>query len=365
VHLFYSEHNKTGVKKREEMILLDSLRKKETARPAVWVMRQAGRYLPEYRELRKDVGSFLDLCYNPEFAKEVTLQPIRRFGMDGAILFSDILVIPQSLGMHLEFIAGQGPKLGLLQSPDEIAPLREKITNIDATLAPIYETVKKVKAELPEGHNLIGFCGAPWTVALYMVDNHPSKQNHISRSWCYQHREEFLNLLDILVEASTHYLEKQIEAGAEAVQIFDSWAGCVPDELFEDVILKPILKICQNIKTTHPNIPIIVFPKGIQERQLEKFVKQNNGLFECIGLDYGIDLKWAAEKLQPHVCIQGNMDPAYLLTTPEIVRKKALELLEIGSKNTGFVFNLGHGITPETPVENMKMLIDTVKGFNQ
>lgn len=359
-------------------LLLDNLNKKKTSRPAVWVMRQAGRYLPEYRELRKDAGGFLDLCYNPEFAKEVTLQPIRRFGMDGAILFSDILVIPQALGMHLEFVAGEGPKLDRLKSMDDIEPLRNKIKDIDKTLSPVYETVKLVKKELSEinnnlnstsGSNLIGFCGAPWTVALYMVDNHPSKQNHISRSWYYENRKKYLNLIDILVEASTHYLKKQIEAGAEAVQIFDSWAGCVPDEMFEDVVLNPILKMCKNIKEEYPNIPIIVFPKGVHKHQLEilveKGAKSGSCLFQCVGLDYGIDLNWAAEKLQPHVCLQGNMDPAYLLTTPEIVRKKAEELLEIGTKNSGFVFNLGHGITPETPLENMKALIDTVKGFQK
>ena len=354
------------------MTMLDNLNHKETSRPAVWVMRQAGRYLPEYRELRKNAGSFLDLCYSPELAKEVTLQPIRRFGMDGVILFSDILVIPQSLGLDLTFVAGEGPKLHLLKSPDDIAPLRDKIKDIDKTLSPIYETIRLVKKELSENNSntseLIGFCGAPWTVALYMVDNHPSKQNHISRSWYYEHPDKFLNLLDILVESSTHYLKKQVENGAEALQIFDSWAGSVPDEMFEDVILKPILKICKNIKAEYPNIPIIAFPKGLHERQLEEIVKQGKDLIDCIGLDYGVDLNWAVEKLQPHVCLQGNMDPAYLLTTPEIVRKKALEILEIGfgkNKKSGFVFNLGHGITPDTPIENMQALIDTVKGFQK
>lgn len=344
-------------------LLLDNLHKKQTARPALWVMRQAGRYLPEYRELRKDAGSFLDLCYTPQMAKEVTLQPIRRFGMDGAILFSDILVIPQALGLDLTFVAGEGPKLDKLKTVDDISPLAEKIATIDDTLSPVYETVKSVKAELPPTTSLIGFCGAPWTVALYMVDDHPSKQNHISRSWCYQHPEKFAELLDILVGASTHYLKKQIEAGAEAIQIFDSWAGCVPDELFDEVIVKPTLKICRNIRASHPEVPIILFPKGVHMEQLEKMVVQGKDLFNCIGLDYGVDLKWAAETLQPDVCIQGNLDPAYLLTTPEIVRAKAQELLEIGTRHNGFIFNLGHGITPETPIENMQALVDTVKNF--
>ncbi len=359
--------------------LINNLRKEEN-NPAIWVMRQAGRYLPEYRKLRKDAGSFLDLCYSPEKAAEITLQPIRRFKMDGAILFSDILVIPQALGLNLSFVTGEGPELSLLKTVDDIAPLRKNIKNIDKTLSPIYETIKLVKKELSEKHkssNLIGFCGAPWTVALYMVDNHPSKQNHISRSWYYQHPDKFLDLIDILVEASTHYLKKQIEAGVEVIQIFDSWAGSVPDDMFEDVILKPLLQICKNIKQDYPNIPIILFPKGLHEHQLEKIVKQgcvgigdneksDNRLFEGLGLDYGINLNWAVEKLQPYVCLQGNMDPAYLLTTPEIVRKKTNEILDIikNSKNNGFIFNLGHGITPQTPIENMQTLIETVKNYS-
>lgn len=340
---------------------LKALYREEVDRPPFWMMRQAGRSLPEYRELRLKAGGFLDLCYNPAFGAEVTLQPLKRFGMDAAILFSDILVIPHALGQDLTFQAGEGPKLPPI-SVEDIPKLRENLDNIHETLNPIYETVRRVKEGLTEEQTLIGFCGAPWTVSTYMIEGGGSKNYAKTTSFSIKHAEEYDELMDLLIEASIRYLSKQIEAGAEAIQIFDSWAAVHSPEQFTRCVLKPLLKMAKRLKEIHPDTPIILFPRGIHPHQLELFAAHNAN-FEALGLDTTIDMNWASEKLQDKVCIQGNLDPNLLLTTPDVVKEKVTNLLEIGHKKPGFVFNLGHGVLPETPMENLESLVKTIKDF--
>lgn len=341
--------------------LVKALNLQEVDRPPFWMMRQAGRSLPEYRALRQEAGGFLDLCYNPDFAAEVTLQPLRRFGMDAAILFSDILVIPQALGQDLTFEKGEGPKLPPI-SVEDIPLFADKIPSIDTTLSPIYETVKKVKAALTEEQTLIGFCGAPWTVSTYMIEGGGSKNYAKTTSFSLKHPKEYDQLIDILIQSSVHYLSQQIKAGAEAVQIFDSWASVHSPEQFERLVLKPLLKMAKELKKIHPETPIILFPRGIHPHQLEMFAAHNEN-FEGLGLDTTIDLAWAHEKLQGKVCIQGNLDPNLLLTTPEIIQQKVKDCLDSCSKKPGYIFNLGHGVLPETPMENLEALVKTVKEY--
>ncbi len=341
--------------------LLEALNLREVKRPPFWMMRQAGRSLPEYRALRQEAGGFLDLCYNPDFGTEVTLQPLRRFGMDAAILFSDILVIPHALGQELTFEKGEGPKLPPI-SVEDIEKLSAQKNNIDKKLEPIYQTVRGVKEKLEENQTIIGFCGAPWTVSTYMIEGGSSKNYAKTTSFSLKHQQAYDQLIDLLIETSVHYLSQQIKAGAEAVQIFDSWAAVHSPEQFERCVLKPLLKMAKLLKDKHPEVPIILFPRGIHPHQLEVFAA-HNAHFEGLGLDTTIDLAWAHEKLQGKVCIQGNLDPNLLLTTPEIIREKVTKMLEIGHKKPGYIFNLGHGVLPETPMENLEALVETVKNF--
>lgn len=352
-------------------LLIKNLKKEHTLKTPIWLMRQAGRYLPEYRELRKQAGSFLDLCYNPELASEVTLQPIRRYNFDVAILFSDILVIPHALGLDLNFVSGEGPVLKKLDISSreslqkDIQNLHKRIENVTSFLNPVFQTVKSVKSQLTYEKSLMGFCGAPWTVALYMLDNKPSKASETTRSIAYLYPDLFDELMDILVESSFKYLSKQIENGADAVQIFDSWASQIPDTLFERALLRPTLKLCRKLKEKHPNTPIVLFPRGLSESKLLKVVEFGKGLFEGLSLDYTVDMSWASQNLQDHVCLQGNLDPAVMLTTPENIVKEAEKVLKIATQKQGYIFNFGHGILPQVPVENVAALVEYVQSYER
>lgn len=350
-------------------LLHKTFNKEKIDRPPMWLMRQAGRYLPEYREIRKSTSSFLDMCYTPEKAAEVTLQPLRRYNFDVAILFSDILVIPHALGMKVEFIAGTGPVLGR-PSEEELKIFSEKCQHysnnaehLDQILNPIYETVRRVKQELREDQALMGFCGAPWTVLLYMLDEKPSKGSDRTREIAYKTPELFDTLMESLVEASAHYLCSQIEAGADALQIFDSWALQVPHTLYDRAVKQPLYRLCEKVKEKHPNIPIILFPRGLSEQKLIDLVKDNQGCFDGLSIDYTVDPKWAADMLQDHIVVQGNLDPTVMLSTPEVIKEETEKLLTIMTQKPGYIFNFGHGILPHVPVEHVAVLAETVQSW--
>lgn len=324
--------------------------------PPVWLMRQAGRYLPEYRAVREQAGGFLNLCYDPEKASEVTLQPLKRFGFDAAILFSDILVIPQALGQKVAFEAGEGPKLDPIRDAAGLASLNAE--NIHDTLSPIYETVSRVAADLPDGAALIGFAGAPWTVATYMVEGSGSRDYPNAKGWALGDPDGFEVLIDLLIEATSAYLLRQISAGAEAIQLFDTWAGVLPKQAFDRFSAGPILAIAKRLKAAHPDIPVIAFPRGAA-LYLEELAKAPE--IDAIGIDYATDPVWAAKTLQPHVCVQGNFDPILLLAGGPELEKVARHIVESLSGGP-HVFNLGHGILPPTPIEHVERLLQAVRG---
>jgi uroporphyrinogen decarboxylase len=324
-------------------------------------MRQAGRYLPEYLATRKQAGDFLSLCYTPKLAAEVTLQPIRRFGFDAAILFSDILVLPHALGMTVWFAQGEGPKLTPLASSADVAKL--ETADIHTRLAPVYETLTLLRTDLPAETARIGFCGAPWTVATYMLEGGGSKDFKAAKTWLYADPQAFDALLALLVEKSAAYLIAQIDAGAEAVQVFDSWAGVLSPAAFTRAVHQPLLALCRKVRAARPDTPIILFPRGAHPAQLEQLVADGAGLFDGLGLDTTQDMAWAHTHLQPKVAIQGNLDPIALYGTPDGVAAEATRLLATCGKKPGYIFNLGHGITPQTPIANVERLVATVKAF--
>jgi uroporphyrinogen decarboxylase len=321
--------------------------------PPLWMMRQAGRYLPEYKATRKQAGSFLDLCYNPELAYEVTMQPIERFQFDAAILFSDILVVCDALGQSLKFEEGRGPVLEPVNVSD-IAKL--STAGVMNHLAPVIETVSKLHNGLDKDITLLGFCGAPWTVATYMIAGHGTPDQAPARIFAHEHPEAFQALLDVLCEASIEYLIAQLDAGADAVQIFDSWASVLDEDQFEKWCIAPVRKITDGIRAKRPNAKIIGFPKGIGS--FYKGYATKTGV-NMIGLDWTVPLK-DAKALQNEVPIQGNLDPLRL-----IIGGKALdEGVDMVLENLGdgpLVFNLGHGITPQTPIEHVEQMIKRVR----
>ena len=325
--------------------------------PPIWLMRQAGRYLPEYREMRARGRDFLDVCLTPDLATEITLQPIRRFGMDGAILFSDILVVPHGLGWKVWFEEGIGPRLETLRDPEDLARLSSG--RMHEVLGPIYETVRRLKAALPEETTLIGFAGAPWTVASYMVEGGSSKDYGHAKTWAYRDPESFGRLIACLVEATADYLSVQVQAGAEALQIFDSWAGVWPEAALRRWCLEPVREIVARIKSRHPEVPIIVFPRGTGT--MYRAFAETLGV-EALSLDTTVPLAWAREALQDKVTLQGNLDPLYLVAGGEAQRQATAAVLE-GLGRRPFIFNLGHGITPSAKPENVAMLVEQVRGW--
>jgi len=319
-------------------------------------MRQAGRYLPEYRELRKTAGGFLNLCYSPEMAAEVTLQPIRRYGFDAAILFSDILVVPDALGQEVRFVEGEGPRLDPIADAQSLKQL--SLSTTKEKFSRVCETVARLRQDLPKETALIGFCGAPWTVATYMVGGRGSSDQAAARLFAYQDPAGFQRLMDILVDASIDYLDQQVRAGADALQIFDSWAGSLPDTEFDRWVTAPTVKIRQALAKTHPTIPVIGFPRGAGMRTL-KFVQQTgvNG----VSCDTAMPLAHMAEHLgAADVAVQGNLDPLLLVSGGEALDQAVDAILE-AMQGKRFIFNLGHGIVPQTPPEHVAQLVDRVR----
>jgi uroporphyrinogen decarboxylase len=317
------------------------------------MMRQAGRYLPEYRETRKRAGSFLDLCYNPDLAVEVTLQPIHRFGFDAAILFSDILVVPHALGRDLRFEEGAGPLMTPIEA-DEIDRLDAGMFHVN--LSPVYETVRRLRAELPTETMLLGFCGAPWTVASYMIAGRGTPDQAPARLFAYRHKEAMRRLLKTLADCSAAYLIRQIEAGTDAVQIFDSWSGVLDEEGFAAFCVEPIAEMVKQIHTAHPDVPVIAFPRGAGSRY--NGFRAATGA-TAIGLDWTVPLA-QAKRLQQEGAIQGNLDPQRLVAGGKALSDGVAAILSALGDGP-LVFNLGHGITPETPVAHVEAMVSQIR----
>ena len=334
--------------------IVDVLNGKTISPPPVWLMRQAGRYLPEYRKTRAEAGSFLDLCYSPELATEVTLQPIRRYGFDAAILFSDILVIPDALKRNVRFEEGHGPRLDPID-PDGIFAL--KPDGVAKHLEPVMEAVRRIRAALPEETALLGFCGAPWTVATYMIAGHGTPDQAPARLFAYREPRAFACLLDMLAELSADYLVAQIDAGADAVQIFDSWAGVLGEKEFAEFAVRPVRRIIDSVRSRRPQAKIIAFAKGAG--LLLKTYRQETKA-DAIGLDWSVPLSFAAE-LQKDGPVQGNLDPMRVVAGGAALDEGIDALLQpLG--NGPLLFNLGHGITPQADPDHVTRLVARVRG---
>ena len=338
--------------------ILNILQKKACYnKPPIWIMRQAGRYLPEYREIRNKEKSFLDICYNPKIACEITLQPIKRFDLDAAIIFSDILVIPNALGCDLDFKKGVGPKLSKISSMSDLNSL--KIDNIDSFLKPVFDAVSLVKSKLSKSKSLIGFAGCPWTLACYMIEGGGSKNFENIRRISVEDKEFFKNLMDILTNSIIKYLELKIKAGCDIIKLFDSWAGIVPDYQIDNFIIDPAAKIVNYFKKNYPHIPVICFPKSIGYNYL-KFSEKVK--CDAIAFDQNISVNWIRDYFQNRdIIAQGNLDNYTLAfgKKDDIAKEVDNIINNLGGKP--FIFNLGHGILPQTPIENVEFLIDRIR----
>jgi uroporphyrinogen decarboxylase len=335
--------------------LLEVLGGHRQAIPPVWMMRQAGRYLPEYRAVREKAGGFLDLVFTPELAAEVTLQPVRRFGFDAAILFSDILVVPHALGQAVRFEEGEGPRLDPMADRNDFERLSAEVDH--AVLAPIYETVRLVKAGLAPNVALLGFCGAPWTVATYMIAGRGTSDQAPARLFAYRDRAAFAVLIEVLVEASAAYLVRQLEAGADAVQIFDTWAGVLAPEEFERWCVAPTRQIVTLVRQRVPAARIIGFPRGAGT-SLARYAKETG--VDAVGLDWMVDREFAREQIQSKLPVQGNLDPLALLAGGTALDQAVDAVLETFSAQP-FIFNLGHGILPQTPIAHVEQMLARVR----
>jgi uroporphyrinogen decarboxylase len=334
--------------------LLDTLRGKVTEKRPVWLMRQAGRYLPEYRALRAEKGGFLELVYDSEAAAEITLQPIRRFGFDGAILFSDILIIPHALGQDLQFLAGEGPHL----SPRLVDVALDMLEAAPHHLDPIYETVRLCCQQLPAEVTMLGFAGSPWTVATYMVAGEGSKDHHVARAMAYRDPAAFGAIIDAIVESSITYLSGQIRAGAEAVQLFDSWAGSLSPRQFERWVVEPTARIVDAVRKLHPETPIIGFPKGAGGK-LPAYARETG--VDAVGIDETVNPHWIHSELPSDMPVQGNLDPLLLISGGDELDAAAREVLA-AFEGRPHVFNLGHGIDKTTPIAHVERLLAVVRG---
>jgi uroporphyrinogen decarboxylase len=336
--------------------VLDVLERRRQAVPPIWLMRQAGRYLPEYRAVRDQAGSFLNLCFTPKLAADVTLQPIRRFQFDAAILFSDILVVPHALGQRVAFEAGEGPRLEAIEDAGGLGRLKADVDQ--EQLAPIYETIARVKAELPTNVAFLGFCGAPWTVATYMVAGRGIEGQMPARLFAYRDPDGFQRLIDILVQASASYLIRQLKAGVDAVQIFDTWAGVLAPEEFHRWVIEPTAKIVAAVRREVPFAKIIGFPRGAGT-SLVPYIDATG--VDAVGLDWMIDRAFARNAIQSRVPVQGNLDPLALLAGGTALDRAVDAVLEAFGKSP-FIFNLGHGILPSTPIAHVERMIARVRG---
>jgi uroporphyrinogen decarboxylase len=324
--------------------------------PPIWMMRQAGRYLPEYRATRAEAGDFLSLCYNSDLATEVTLQPIRRYGFDGAILFADILLVPQALGADLWFVTGEGPRLSTITQQAEFDALKPA-SDIHETLAPIYQTVRNLSGALPSETTLIGFAGAPWTVATYMIAGRGTPDQGPAHALKAENRPLFEAILDRLTEATIEYLSAQVEAGAECVKLFDSWAGSLSGEDFDRYATAPAKRIVTELKARHGDVPVIAFPRQAGEKYIG-FHKATGA--DCVAVDDSVTPEWAAENVQVSGCVQGNLKSSHMVTGGEDLVRETRQIVK-AFRGGPHIFNLGHGITPDADPDNVQLMIDTVR----
>lgn len=357
----YMDKDKDEAKRQKTMTkpLIRALKREsvDTGSRPFWFMRQAGRYMADYRKVRADAGTFLDLVYDSEKAAEVTLQPVRAFQPSAAILFADILIVPHALGQDVSFVKGEGPKLAPVRDRKALAALA--MDGFDRIAGPVCETVRKVAARLPEDTALIGFAGAPWTVASYMIEGGGSKTFAQAKTAVFADSEFYGALEEMLVEATVHYLSAQVEAGAGAVQLFDTWASMLDEKSFHTHVIEPARAITEKLKDRHPDIPVIGFPKGAGPLY-EDYARETG--VDCVGLDSLVPLDWAVEKLSPHAVLQGNLDPVRLLGPEEDMLNVADMILR---KTAGIphIFNLGHGILPETDLGRVRVLADHIRGW--
>ena len=337
--------------------ILRALAGEVLATPPIWMMRQAGRYLPEYKATRAQAGDFLSLCYNPELAAEVTLQPIRRYGFDASILFADILLLPQALGANLWFVTGEGPRLSTVTTADELKALKP-VSAIHDTLSPIYETVKILTRELPDDVTLIGFAGAPWTVATYMIAGQGTPDQGPAHALKDTDKAVFEGLLDLITDGTIEYLSAQIDAGAEVVKLFDSWAGSLMGDNFINYAIKPMARIVAALKQRHPDTPIIAFPRGADER----YIGLHDAIgADCIALDDGVTAHWAAANVQTDGCVQGNLKSSHMVTGGDALVTETRAIVD-ALKGGPHIFNLGHGITPDANPDNVTLMLETLRG---
>ena len=353
------EDNNTDSQQPKRMLaaLSGSAADHKPSRPPFWFMRQAGRYLPEYRATRAEAGDFLSLCYNPELAVEVTLQPIRRYHMDAAILFSDILVIPDALGQPLAYKEGEGPLLEPVRNTADLDRL--ETGRVVEHLQPVFETIKGLRRELPSDVTLIGFAGAPWTVATYMVEGKGSRDFANAKSWAFTDEAGFSRLINMLVDATTDYLLAQIEAGAEVIQIFDTWAGALSETEFHKWCIEPVRRIVAALKAVHPDIPVIGFPRGAGAGYAS--FAADTGV-NAVSLDTSVPLEWARDQVQTSCAVQGNLDPLLVVAGGEAMRSEARRILKTLGDGP-FIFNLGHGFVPQTPPEHVAELSELIRDY--
>ena len=342
---------------RSSKPLVQALRGEPKFPPPIWLMRQAGRYLPEYMKVRNTAGDFLSLCYTPDLAAEVTLQPVRRFGLDAAIIFSDILVIPDALGQGVRFEEGEGPILDPVRTPSRVRQLSHR--GLKERLSPVYEALTRVTEALPTHSALIGFSGAPWTVATYMVEGGSSRDFSIVKGWAFSDSPGFQQLIDILIDATAEHLISQVQAGAEVLQIFDTWAGVLPEREFNRWCVKPVREIVSRVRGSYPEVPIIGFPRGAGVGY--KLYALETGV-SAVSIDSSVPLEWAAQELQNICAVQGNLDPIKLLVGGDSMINASREIVS-ALREKPFVFNLGHGIQRTTPLEHVSLLVDTVRSF--
>lgn len=348
-------HSQTMTPAVIEKPMLEALKGRVTPRTPIWLMRQAGRYLPEYRALRAEAGSFLNLCYNPSMAAEITLQPLRRYDFDAAILFSDILVIPHALGQGLAFVEGEGPQLPPLEKLSDIENL--DMAGFEQKLAPVYETIQILKRELAADKTLIGFAGAPWTIACYMLHGRGGGTFDRTRQMGAADPAGFQTFLMHIADVTARYLVSQIKNGADTVQLFDSWAGLVPDSDFESHIIAPTKHIIDKIRAAAPDVPIIGFPR--QAGKHYAAYAHETGI-SALGLDPQADI----QSMPKNICLQGNLDPEKLLAGGDTMRRAALDILQ-AAEGRPFVFNLGHGVIKETPPEHVAELAALVRSYTR
>ncbi len=345
-----------AMKKTPEKTILRALAGETQTTPPIWMMRQAGRYLPEYRATRAQAGDFLSLCYTPDLAAEVTLQPIRRYGFDAAILFADILLVPQALGADLWFVTGEGPRLSTITSDADMAALKPA-DDIHDHLSPVYETVKILSQELPSETTLIGFAGAPWTVATYMIAGRGTPDQGPAHALKAENKVVFETLLDRITEATITYLDMQIQAGAEVVKLFDSWAGSLSGDEFHKYALLPAKRIIAALKEKHPNVPVIAFPREAGDGYIG-FAHATGA--DCVAIDNSVSATWAAEYVQKDGCVQGNLASKHMVTGGQALIDETRAIVD-AFRNGPHIFNLGHGITPDADPENVALMIETVR----